>query len=121
MLEKKGQTSFELVLLVGTVLIITTAVLGRYVSVGDETMALAAAKQSIIEKFSIQSKVLIEKIEFEDCAARKYLKIKTIPATLDSASLNQREYIIAITEEVSKVSSIDSFDILVNENTPCEP
>lgn len=121
MLEKKGQSSFEITMIVIVVISVSAIVISNYVRIGDTTMALAIAKQSITEKLLQQpSAYTIKTLESLRCDANIHFGVTTIPNDLNRIGFNNGTNLKLVESDITRNTGFTGADINFNEGiTPC--
>lgn len=113
----KGQTSFEMLLVVALVISIGIFILGNYFELDDSTMALAILKTRTVEKLAEEDSLyVIKKIDYVEQASNKIdLNISTFPPDLDSYPDDEDGEEIA--SEIASKTAYDKDEITITINT----
>ncbi|MFH1544753.1 MAG: hypothetical protein ABIE23_01500 [archaeon] len=118
-LTSKGQTSFEMLLVVALIISIAILILGNYFELDDSTIALAVLKTRTVEKLAEEDSLyVIKKIDYVEQASNKIdLNISTFPPDLDSYPDAEE-----IASEIASKTSYDKDKITITINiTPVWP
>jgi uncharacterized protein (UPF0333 family) len=81
--EQKAQGSFELIIIILGIFVVTMLVLSNYLEISDSTTGMAILKTAAIEELSKEKQAAyIQEIEYADCTNSIKFNVITFPATI---------------------------------------